>query len=175
LSPLRLPFRHSGLAGQIACETWDVNRQTHVAAIENYDTKNYNTQCLRKAFNLRAFKTKPFARFAESLGIADDDLCSALGRISLGSIDADLGGGVIKQRIARQGGGKSGGFRTIILFRSGSNAFFVYGFAKNKQANIGPDELKVFRRLAGEMLKLTVPSLALALGNGTISEIFCNE
>ena len=56
----------------------------------------------------------------------------------------DLGGGVIKQRLARQGQGKSGGFRSIVLFRSGTTAFFVYGFAKNDRDNIDRQELKAF-------------------------------
>ena len=34
-----------------------------------------------------------------------------------GLIDADLGGGLIKQRVARPGQGKRGGFRMMIAFR----------------------------------------------------------
>jgi hypothetical protein len=49
-------------------------------------------------------------------------------------LDADLGGGVIKQRIARKGGGKSGGFRALILLRAGERAFFVHGFAKSDRS-----------------------------------------
>ena len=48
------------------------------------------------------------------------------------------GGGVFKQRIAREGGGKSGGFRTIILFKVGGHSFFVEGFAKNEKTNVTP-------------------------------------
>jgi hypothetical protein len=59
-----------------------------------------------------------------------------------GPLDADLGGGVFKQRIAREGGGKSGGFRTTILFRVGSHSFFAHGFAKSDKANVSAKELK---------------------------------
>ena len=52
-----------------------------------------------------------------------------------GKIDADCGG-VIKQRIARSGQGKSGGYRTVILYRKGDKALFVYGFPKNERENI---------------------------------------
>ena len=79
---------------------------------------------------LEGFVTKPFVRFASRERIADEELCEAVRRAERGLIDADLGGGVIKQRLARAGQGKSGGFRSILLFRRGSKAFFVYGFAR---------------------------------------------
>ncbi len=120
---------------------------------------------------LRIFRTKAFSRFALSEAISDADLREAVQRAESGLIDADLGGGVIKQRIARQGGGKSGGFRTIVLHRRGSLAFFVHGFAKSDQDNIDPDELKGFRKLAGVTLALTDEKLAIALAKGAIVEV----
>lgn len=100
---------------------------------------------------VRIFKNSPFARFARKAGLPDTVLRTAIRDAERGLIDADLGGGVIKQRIARPGGGKSGGFRTIILFRAGARAFFVHGFAKNERANIRDDELAAFRMLAAEL------------------------
>ena len=97
-------------------------------------------------------------------------LCAMLSGAS-GGADADLGGGVIKQRIARRGQGRSGGFRAIVLFRRGDRAFFVYGFAKNDRENLRRDELKAFRMLAGEMLGLDEAGLGTALTNGTIIEV----
>jgi hypothetical protein len=123
---------------------------------------------------MRIFMTKPFARFASHEGIVDEDLCEAVRRAEAGLVDADLGGGVIKQRIARKGQGKSGGFRTIVLFRLGARAFFVYGFPKSGRANIRRDELKAFRKLADEMLTLDDKALAAAMKNGTITEIGCH-
>lgn len=52
-------------------------------------------------------------------------------RVEAGLIDADLGSGLIKQRIARQGRGKSGGYRSILIVRSGERAIFVFAFAKS--------------------------------------------
>jgi hypothetical protein len=123
---------------------------------------------------LRIFSTKAFGRFADREGIGDGDLCGAVARAEAGRIDADLGGGVIKQRIARKGGGKSGGFRTIVLFRRQALAFFVYGFAKNDRDNIRPDELKAFRKLAAAMLGLDDAALIAAMKNGTLREIECH-
>jgi hypothetical protein len=67
---------------------------------------------------------------------------------------ADPGGGAIKQRIARPGQGKSGGFRTPIVFRAGTRIIFVHGFAKNEKDNIEREDLAALKRLAAEMLAL---------------------
>jgi len=120
---------------------------------------------------LRTFKTKAFARFADREGMENAALREAVRRAGEGLIDADLSGGVIKQRIARKGGGRSGGFRSIVLFRRGELAFFVYGFAKSDRGNLRRDELKAFRTLADAMLKLDEVGLQAALANGTIIEV----
>ena len=123
---------------------------------------------------MRTFKTKPFARFAEREGMEDAALCDAVRRIDRGQIDADLGGGVMKQRIARKGQGRSGGFRAIVLFRRGELAFFIYGFAKRHRANLRRDELRAFRAIAAELLELNAAGLEAALANGTIIEVTCD-
>jgi hypothetical protein len=120
---------------------------------------------------MRIFRTKPFTRFAAKEGIADSVLRDAIRRAEAGLIDADLGGGVLKQRLARPGQGKSGGFRSIVLFRRQTRAFFVYGFAKNDRDNIARQELTAFRLLAAEMLALDDKALQMAMRNGTIMEI----
>jgi hypothetical protein len=124
---------------------------------------------------MRVFKNKSFARFARKARITDAVLCAAVDAASQGRIDADLGGGVIKQRIARQGEGKSGGFRTIILFRLQHRAFFIYGFAKNEQDTIRDDELEAFKMLAVVMMAYDDEVLAKATANGTLTEVMCNE
>ena len=124
---------------------------------------------------LHTFKTKAFARFAEREGMEDAALCEAVRRALGGLIDADLGGGVIKQRIARKGGGRSGGFRTIVLFRRGELAFFVYGFSKSGRDNLRRNELETFRLLADEYLALDETGLAAAQAVGAIVEVKCDD
>jgi hypothetical protein len=85
---------------------------------------------------VRIFRNRPFTRFARRARITDPELCEAVAEIERGLVDADLGGGVIKQRIARKGGGKSGSFRVLILLKAGERAFFVHGFAKSDRDNI---------------------------------------
>ncbi len=124
---------------------------------------------------MRIFKNKSFARFARKSGIEDAVLCEATQSISRGLIDADLGGGVVKQRIARKGEGKSGGYRVIILFRLRERAFFVHGFAKNEQDTIRDDELEAFRMLAARMMAYDDAALAKAVANGTLTEVMGND
>ena len=123
---------------------------------------------------MRTFKTKAFARFADREGLEDAALCEAVRRARRGLIDADLGGGVIKQRIARKGGGRSGGFRTIVLFRRGELAFFVHGFAKSGRESLRRDELETFRLPADEYPALDRPGLAAAQAVGAIVEVTCD-
>ena len=123
----------------------------------------------------RGFKNRWFLRFARQESIEDADLCKAISNVEKGLIEADLGGGVIKQRTARANEGKSGGYRAIILLRSGDKAFFVYGFLKSKRDNIRKDELTGFKNLANEMLGYSEATLARSLEVGAIVEVKCDE
>ena len=124
---------------------------------------------------MKTFKTRAFARFADREGIDDPALCEAMDRIRSGLVDANLGGGVFKQRIARKDGGRSGGYRTIVLFRQGELAFFVYGFAKSGRKNLRRDELGTFRCLADEYLALNQAGIAAAQEVGAIIEVKCDD
>ena len=120
---------------------------------------------------MRIFKSRWFQRFARREGISDAVLREAVSRAEKGQIDADLGGGVIKQRIARPGQGRSKGYRTIILFRHRARAFFVYGFAKNQRANIDDDEEEQFKEAAKHVLALTDKQLAELLKRSDFMEV----
>ncbi len=76
---------------------------------------------------MRIFKNAWFERFSHKQGIANTALLDAIARTQRGLIDADLGGGVIKQRVARSGQGKAGSFRSIILYRKEERAFLCTG------------------------------------------------
>lgn len=120
---------------------------------------------------MRIFKNAWFQRFARREKIADGALRDAIGRTEKGIVDADLGGNVIKQRIARTGQGKSGGYRTIIVFRKGDRAFFVYGYAKSGQANIDRAETEAFKKAARELLALSDGQIRKLIENGALTEI----
>ncbi len=121
---------------------------------------------------MRVFKNAWFVRFARKEGISNQSLLAAVTRAESGSIDADLGAGIIKQRIARRGAGKSGGYRSLVIYRKGDKAFFVYGFPKNVQDNIRDDEQEQFKRAAKLTLSLTDEQLRLLIERGQFEEIF---
>lgn len=120
---------------------------------------------------MRIFKNAWFRRFARQEKIEDKTLQEAVARADRGLIDADLGGGVIKQRIARPGKGKSGGYRTIILFRQGERAFFVYGFAKSKRDNIEKYEEDIYKKAARELLALSDAQLEQLMAMEELTEV----
>lgn len=124
---------------------------------------------------MRILLNRPFQRFAAKEGLSDEDLRSAIVRANRGLIDADLGGGVIKQRIARPGQGRSGGYRSIVLFRSTERAIFVYGFAKNDRSNISSREMEAFRELANIMLAYNDEEIDLAKQFGKLREVDYDE
>ncbi|WP_017295411.1 type II toxin-antitoxin system RelE/ParE family toxin [Geminocystis herdmanii] len=120
---------------------------------------------------MRIFKNKSFDRFTKNEKIKDQDLWEAVERANKGLISADLGGGLIKQRIARKGQGKSSGFRSIIIFKADDRAFFVYGFAKNQQDNINEKELIALKKLSNELLSYSEQDLLIAIEKGILKEI----
>ena len=112
---------------------------------------------------MKIYKNAWFAKFASKERIGDAALREAVERAERGLIDADLGGGVIKQRVAREGAGKSGGFRTLIFFRRAERAIFVTGFSKNDRDNISAVELVELKGAAKTMLGLTLNEIEAML------------
>ena len=123
---------------------------------------------------MRIFATKVFARFVRKERLDDKLLCGAIARAELGSIDADLGGGLIKQRVARPGGGRSGGYRTLIAYRAAQRGVFLYGFAKNERDNIGTRELADLKKLARLFLEYNDAQIATAVGRAELREVICD-
>jgi len=120
---------------------------------------------------LRVFKSKHFSLYARKEGIENTALAAAIREIEEGLVDAVLGGGLVKKRVAREGSGKSSGYRTIIAFSSGQRSLFLYGFAKSDRDNIGDNELRELQKLSQLFLRLTEVEITSALGIDRIEEI----
>lgn len=120
---------------------------------------------------MQVFLTKWMARFSRREQISHASLCEAIDRAERGLIDADLGGGLIKQRVARPGEGRSGGYRTIVAFRRGGRAVFLLGFAKNERDNIGPDELSELRRVGLGWLRASQETITEAMEQEKLQEV----
>jgi hypothetical protein len=124
---------------------------------------------------MRVFKTKVFNRWAKREGLADPSLCEAISEMLQGLVDARLGGGVVKKRVARAGEGKRGSYRTILATNLRDRWFFMFGFAKNERDNIRDDELKMLRQLAAALLRMDDPAIVEARNRSELVEIDCGE
>ncbi len=120
---------------------------------------------------MRIFKTKWFMHFARKEGIGDERLVDAVREIERGLKDGELGGCLIKKRVARAGEGKRGGYRTIIIYRVETRAVFVYGFPKNAKANLTALELDEYQKLAKIYLSFTEAGITKALNEGELKEV----
>lgn len=121
------------------------------------------------------YKNKWFHRWAKKEGLFEMALCIAVEEMTAGLFEADLGSGLLKKRIAKQGQGKSGGFRTLVATNRGDRWVFVYGFPKNARSNIDKDEQEALKKLAGQLLGLTPQALATAVVAGELMKVNCNE
>jgi len=124
---------------------------------------------------VRLYKLKAFARFQRRERLSDTALESAVRSAEEGLVDADLGGGLIKQRVARPGQGKSGGFRTIIAYRRGDRAVFLFGFAKSERENLDDDEVAYWQRVGRTYLGLDDDGIEAAIAGAELAEVSYDE
>ncbi|NKL59730.1 type II toxin-antitoxin system RelE/ParE family toxin [Rhizobium leguminosarum] len=124
---------------------------------------------------MRVFKNGWFQKFARKEKISDAMLCEAIARAERGQIDADLGSGLIKQRLARPGAGKSGGFRTLVFFRTQQRAVFAFGFAKSDMANLDDTDEAYLKKAAKLVLAFTDEQMDAEVVAGRMLEVKCDE
>ncbi|NKB84751.1 type II toxin-antitoxin system RelE/ParE family toxin [Ochrobactrum grignonense] len=121
------------------------------------------------------FQNSRFHKFARKEKISDAMLCEAVERAERGQIDADLGAGLIKQRVARPGAGKSGGFRTLVFFRAETRAVFAFGFAKSDMANLDDAEEAYLKKAAKLVLGFADAQMDAEVAAGRMFEVNCDE
>ncbi len=124
---------------------------------------------------MRIFVVKAFNRFQRREKVTDAMLCNAVDDAAKGLIDARLGAELIKQRIARKGQGKRGGFRAYIAFRGGERVVFLYGFPKSERKDVEPDQLVELKLYAGRWLGLDDETIEQAIADDDLGEVFCGE
>jgi len=123
---------------------------------------------------MAVYKTKWFDRWASKQGLTTTNLCAAVAEMSAGLYEADLGGGLLKKRIARSGQGKSGGFRTLVATKKEERWVFVFGFPKSERSNIDKDEAQALKGLAAHLLSLSAHELGQAQRAGELIGVDCN-
>jgi len=120
---------------------------------------------------VRIFKTRKFRKWAIAQKLKDSALKQAVQEIADGGIDANLGSGLIKQRVALGNRGKSGGVRVIIAYRMKEKFFFLHGFAKNEKSNIDEDESKALKALGAHLLSMSDAQIQVALDEDELYEV----
>ena len=122
----------------------------------------------------RVFKTRSFGRWMRKTELTDRALCDAVAEMVRGLTDADLGGGVVKKRVALPGRGKSGGARMLVAMNKGDRWFFMFGFEKKDQANVSAKELEALQTIAADLLKLSSTQLDAHVEGEALLEI-CHD
>jgi hypothetical protein len=120
---------------------------------------------------MRIYKNKIFNKWAAKEGLSDVALTKAVTEIENGLVDANLGGHLYKKRVALGGKGKSGGVRTLLAYKSGDQAFFIYGFAKNARSNITSDEVKALKLYAKTLINFSLKELNKSVKAGALIEV----
>ena len=116
------------------------------------------------------YQLETFARFARSEDISDESLGEAIELAARGLVDADLRGGLIKQRVARKGQGRRGGYRVMVAIRSADFAVFLFGFAKSAQDNLDDRQLNILRGFAAAWLSADAATIKRAVEQGELVE-----
>tara|TARA_B100001750_G_C15481074_1_gene585468 strand:+ start:519 stop:752 length:234 start_codon:yes stop_codon:yes gene_type:complete len=77
--------------------------------------------------------------------------------------------------MSREGQGKSGGYRTIIIIQHKKIAFFVYGFTKSFKDNLKNDEEIAFKKMSDVLFSLSNDDLEKLLIKGDFIEVKNND
>ena len=123
----------------------------------------------------QVFVTKTFARWMRKSQVTDLDILGATEEMVQGLIDANLGGHLVKKRVALRGRGKSAGARTIVATKFEQRWIFLFGFEKNERSNIDANELKVLQELAVSLLDLDPQAIASAVSAGQLFQLQGDE
>ncbi len=126
---------------------------------------------------MRVFKNKWFTRWARMEDVPDFALVQAAAEVVAGQVEADLGGGLFKKRLAREGSGKRGGYRIIIGYKrpNTDRIVFLYAFAKNARASISEKEKQALSLVAEAFVSATDEQVSLLLQEGSIVEVKHHE
>jgi hypothetical protein len=120
------------------------------------------------------YKTRWFGRWMREHGLGDEALCLAMREMMSGLYEAELGGSLLKKRIARLGRGKRSGFRIIVATNRADRWYFIYGFAKNELAGIDEAEKVVLKKVAAALLAMPSSALGNAEREGELMEVKCD-
>jgi hypothetical protein len=108
---------------------------------------------------MHVYLPKSFQRDAKRESVTDDGCRKAIRRAENGLIDATLGGGLIKQRIATGNRGAAKGSRAVVFYKRAEVAVFLHIFPKSRKANLTKSEVNGYLKLARYLEELTEAKL----------------
>ena len=120
---------------------------------------------------MKRLSTKWFKKWSKKVKLSNQNLLDVINALESGLSTADLGHHLFKVRVKREHGGKSSGFRTIILFKADDRAIFLFGFGKNEKENIDKNELQYFKKLGDDLLSLNSKQLKTAISQKVLFEL----
>lgn len=124
---------------------------------------------------MAVLKRKDFCKWQSSMEIPNTSLCHAVREMETGLIDAQIGNGLFKKRIARSGSGKSAGYRFLISAQIGTRYVFLHGFQKSCKDNISLKEKRALQFAGKVFLGLSQASLEMAIEAGVLTEVDCEQ
>lgn len=120
---------------------------------------------------MRIFKIKAFHRWAKSESVTDKMLKNAVIEIAKGLVEANLGAGLLKKRIARFGEGKRGGYRTFVGYREDERSVFFFGFPKSDEDDIKDDLLEKLKQMSDFYLSFSNEKIEQYVKSGDLIEV----
>ncbi|MBF0203327.1 MAG: type II toxin-antitoxin system RelE/ParE family toxin [Desulfamplus sp.] len=120
---------------------------------------------------MKKYKTRWFRKWSYKKSISDQTLLDGIKSFESGIGNISLGSGLYKLRLAGQGKGKSGGYRTFLVYKKDHVAIYIYGFNKNERENISDRESQLYRRLAETFLNLSIVDFEIAVAKGELIEL----
>lgn len=120
---------------------------------------------------MKKLSTKWFNKWSKKVNLSNQDLLETIQNLETGLSVSDLGGNLFKVRTKRKHSGKSTGFRTIIVLKSGEKAIFLYGFGKNEKENISKTDLKNLKKLGHDLISLDSKQLKVAISKGILFDL----
>jgi hypothetical protein len=119
----------------------------------------------------RIFRTRTFTRWMKKTPLTDEALADAVSEMTRGLVDAELGGHIVKKRVALPGQGKRASARTLVATKTSRRWIFLYGFGKNERSNVSNQELRALKEIAKDLLELSEEQIEVALEQGQLTEI----
>lgn len=120
---------------------------------------------------MEIYKLRRFAKWAERIGISDNDLVEVAEEMNRGLLGDRLGAHIYKKRLALRGRGKSSGARSIIAYKKEEIVYFIFGYTKNDKANLSHDEEDALRLYAKELIELTSIERSMMIHDGKLIQV----